>query len=86
MLAWGYVSFAAVIFVLCFGGTIERGLEKISTFIVLWIAFGLVSLALYFGHSMMFELRASDNRVASQSAEQIIDGAAPVRKLNFSLE
>ncbi len=33
MLAWGYVSFAACVLVLCFGGTIERGLEKISTFI-----------------------------------------------------
>jgi hypothetical protein len=48
MLAWGYVSFAAVIFVLCFGGTIERGLEKISTFIVLWIAFFLLAFNLIF--------------------------------------
>jgi hypothetical protein len=37
MLAWGYVSFAAAVFVLLFGGTVERGLEKISTFIVIWI-------------------------------------------------
>jgi DNA uptake protein ComE-like DNA-binding protein len=43
--------------------------------IVLWIAFGLVSLALYFGHSMSFELRASDNRVAGIAAEQAIDAA-----------
>ena len=48
MLAWGYVSFAGVIFVLCFGGTIERGLEKISTFIVLWIAFFLLAFNLIF--------------------------------------
>ncbi len=44
--------------------------------IVMWIAFGLVSLALYFGHSMSFELRASDNRVAGVEAEQAIEGAA----------
>ncbi len=44
--------------------------------IVLWIAFGLVALALYFAHSMTFELRAADNRVASVEAEQAIAGAA----------
>lgn len=50
--------------------------ETASTFIiVLWIAFGLVSLALYFGQSMSFELRASDARVCSLAAEQAIDGA-----------
>jgi hypothetical protein len=37
MLAWGYASFAGCVLVLLFGGTVERGLEKISTFIVLWI-------------------------------------------------
>ncbi len=51
--------------------------EAASTFvIVLWIAFGLVSLALYFGQSMSFELKASDNRVCGLAAEQAIDGAA----------
>jgi type II secretory pathway component PulK len=44
--------------------------------IVLWVAFGLVSIALYFAHSMSFELRAADNRVASLEAEQAIAGAA----------
>lgn len=44
--------------------------------IVLWIAFGLVSLALYFADSMTFELRASDNRVSALAADQAIDGAA----------
>lgn len=44
--------------------------------IVLWIAFGLVSLALYFANAMNFELRASDNRVCSMQAEQAIEGAA----------
>ncbi len=51
----------------------ERGAILI---IVMWIAFGLVSLALYFGHSMVHELRASDNRVAGAQAEQAIEGAA----------
>jgi len=44
--------------------------------IVIWVAFGLVSLALYFAHSMSFELRSSDNRVAAVEAEQAIEGAA----------
>ncbi len=44
--------------------------------IVLWISFGLVSLALYFAHSMSFELRAADNRTAAVEAEQAIAGAA----------
>ena len=51
--------------------------------IVMWVAFGLVSTALYFAHSMMFELRASDNRVASLEAEQGIEGAA--RYVNYVL-
>ena len=51
--------------------------------IVLWIAFGLVSLALYFAHSMNFELRASDNRVSALAADQAIEGAA--RYLNYLL-
>src|SRR5439155_977664 len=61
-----------------------RGGQSGSTFIiVLWIAFGLVSMALYFAHSMSFELRASDNRVAGISAEQAIEGAA--RYVNYVL-
>lgn len=44
--------------------------------IVLWIAFGLVSVALYFAHSMSMELRAADNRAAAIEAEQAIAGAA----------
>lgn len=51
--------------------------------IVLWIAFGLVSLAIYFADSMNFELRASDNRVSAMSAEQAIEGAA--RYVNYLL-
>jgi DNA uptake protein ComE-like DNA-binding protein len=44
--------------------------------LVLWISIGLVSIALYFAHSMTFELRASDNRVTGIAAEQAIEGAA----------
>jgi DNA uptake protein ComE-like DNA-binding protein len=44
--------------------------------IVLWVSFGLVTLALYFANSMSFELRASDNRSAATEAEQAIAGAA----------
>ena len=51
--------------------------------IVLWIAFGLVSLALYFANSMNFELRAADNRVSAMAADQAIDGAE--RYINYLL-
>jgi len=58
-------------------GHTERGSAFI---IVLWIAFGLVSVCLYFAHSMTLELRASDNRVAGVASAQAIEGA--VRYLN----
>jgi type II secretory pathway component PulK len=51
----------------------ERGSVLI---IVLWVAFGLVSLAIYFANSSSLELRAADNRVAALEAEQAIAGAA----------
>ena len=44
--------------------------------VVLWIAIGLVSIALYFANAMTFELRASDNRASGLAAEQAIEGAA----------
>jgi len=44
--------------------------------LVLWMAIGLVAIALYFAHSMTFELRASDNRATGLAAEQAIEGAA----------
>ncbi|HUA38696.1 MAG TPA: hypothetical protein VMA35_09930 [Candidatus Sulfopaludibacter sp.] len=44
--------------------------------IVMLIAFGLISIALYFAHSMTFELRASDNRASGLVTEQAIEGAA----------
>src|ERR1039457_4505057 len=54
-----------------------RRSEKGSVLIiVLWVAIGLVSIALYFANSMNYELRASDNRVNGLAAEQAIEGAA----------
>jgi type II secretory pathway component PulK len=44
--------------------------------LVLWVAFGLVALALYFAQSMTFELRAADHRLAGAEAEQATAGAA----------
>ena len=44
--------------------------------IVLWIAFGLVAMALYLANSMNSELRASDNRVEMLAADQAIEGAS----------
>jgi type II secretory pathway component PulK len=44
--------------------------------IVLWVAIGLVSIALYFANSMTYELQASDNRVSGLASEQAIEGAA----------
>ena len=44
--------------------------------IVMWIAFGLVTIALYFADAMSSELRASANRVAGLAADQAVDGAA----------
>ena len=44
--------------------------------IVLWIAIGMISIALYFANSMTYELRASDNRVSGSAADQTIEGAA----------
>jgi len=44
--------------------------------IVLWAAFGLVAVALYFAQTTSFELRAADARVAALEAEQAIASAA----------
>lgn len=58
-------------------GQVQRRAERGSVLIiVLWIAFGLVSLALYFAQTTNFELRAADNRVAAAEAAQAIQGAA----------
>ncbi len=56
---------------------VQRHAQQASVLIiVLWVAFGLVSLAIYFANSSSLELRAADNRVASLEAEQAIAGAA----------
>jgi type II secretory pathway component PulK len=44
--------------------------------LVLWIAFGLVVLAIYFANSMSLELRAAQNRVATITAEHATTAAA----------
>lgn len=54
----------------------RRSQEGSLLIIVLWIAFGLVALTLYFAHAMSLELRASDNRVAAVESAQAIEGAA----------
>ena len=41
--------------------------------IVLWISLGLVTIALLFGHSMMLEFRAAENRASGWQAEQAIE-------------
>lgn len=41
--------------------------------IVLWIALGLVTVALLFGHSAMLKFRAAENRTAGWQAEQAIE-------------
>lgn len=44
--------------------------------IVLWVAFGLVAVTLYFGNAMRLQLHASENQIASMQASLAIDGAA----------
>lgn len=61
----------------------NQGRAGSTLVIVLWIALGLVSLAIYFGHSMVYELRASDARVSGMAAEQAI--AAAERYLMYVL-
>ena len=55
----------------------RRRLQRGSVLIiVLWIAFGIVAITLYFANSMSSELRAADNRVSALVADQALDGAA----------
>ena len=44
--------------------------------VVLWITFGLVSIALYFGNAMSMQLKSAANIHAGAQAEQAIEGAA----------
>ena len=61
-------------------GCSQRGSVLI---IVLWVAIGLVSVALYFANAMTFELRASDNRASGLASDQAIEGAA--RYVSYAL-
>lgn len=56
--------------------TCDRTSHGSVLIVVLWVAFGLVSIALYFADAMSCELRASDNQVCGLAAEQAIEGAA----------
>ena len=47
--------------------------------IVLWITLGLVSIALYFAHSMALELRASDNRASAVKNALVAGGVSADR-------
>jgi DNA uptake protein ComE-like DNA-binding protein len=58
------------------GRPIPGGAQGSVLIIVLWIAFGLVCVALYFGHAMVFEYRASEQNAAGVAADQAIEGAA----------
>lgn len=66
MVAWNVQRFRK-------GTPSQRGSVLI---VVLWVAIGLVSIALYFANSMNYELTASDNRVNGLAADQAIEGAA----------
>ena len=44
--------------------------------IVMWVSFGLVSIALYFAQSMSLELKGADHRAAAIAAGQATEGAA----------
>lgn len=54
----------------------SRGDRGSALIITLWVAFGLVALALYFGNTSALDLRASDHRAAGLEADQAIEGAA----------
>ena len=56
--------------------TFRSGRRGSVLIVVLWLVFGLVSIALYFAHSMALELRASDNRASGVAADQAIEGAS----------
>ncbi|HVY69807.1 MAG TPA: hypothetical protein VHH73_07745 [Verrucomicrobiae bacterium] len=54
----------------------EAGQRASVLIVVLWVAFGLIALALYFANSMSLELKASDNGLGDLEAEKAIEGAA----------
>lgn len=58
---------------ICRAGRSRRG---VLLLIVMWICFGLVVMAIYFGDSMLLEYRAADNAVAEREAAAAVEGAA----------
>src|SRR5580698_3699403 len=63
--------------------SIRRRKNASVLIVVLWIAIGMLSIALYFANSMTYELRASDNRVSGLETQQAIEGAA--RYIGYAL-
>ena len=55
---------------------LQPSIQASVLIIVMWVAFGLVSITLYFAHAMLLNLKAADNRVAGLEADQAIEGAA----------
>lgn len=44
--------------------------------IIMWVTLGLVSVALYFGHSMTLTARSADNRLADYQATQAVEAGS----------
>ena len=55
---------------------VPRRLSGSVLIVVMWIAFGVVGMALYFAHAMEMNMRAADNALASIQADQAIESAA----------
>jgi len=54
----------------------RRGVSGSVLIVVMWIAFGVVGMALYFAHSMEVNMIAADNQLASFQADQAIASGA----------
>jgi type II secretory pathway component PulK len=61
----------------------RNSVRGIVLVIVLWVTLGLAAMALYFGHSMTLEHRASANALSGLQAEHLIEGAQ--RYIKYSL-
>lgn len=62
----------------------SRSARGSALIITLWVTFGLVSLALYFGNSASLDLRVASNVTASMEAAHAIEGAARYAALLLS--
>lgn len=58
-----------------------RKLRGSVLILVLWIVFGLVTVTLYFSHSMFFEYLSAENRMATVQAQRGIEGVSRYIKL-----